>query len=437
MLKMAIHLFHQQFQLLIMDGNADQDVLYSVLPSSIHLDPFEAMGSGELGFLWIAEILNSGYGEEQREWMAREVVESLGRLFFREDSVVYTGMEPAWIPPLLEFLSLREKLYGREKPSLTALHILAASQGNADFCAKILPILVLLLLPTHPLQSRRLALTVFCTFRSGWFSSQMENVPSKDLNELIQAVGDPFQSPDFPLQGGKPMGRLYYDPMRVAVVLIKFASLDLWQNHLQPSNFTSLEEIVSTWDGKRDALTSMAFCKPPEGLFTATGIVMAVRRLEELQCSNTAEVVIMWAWTIGIVNLVDHDGWQLIESSTLQFYETHGMECPVALERYITSRTMESSYGLLLRDGHYWKSRVGDFFKLPVLKLELGFRSGYDTFLCLSQACQLKRLHQLFWYDLTMWKDTVTAEEVGEKSDVSLGRSVTLSPSMDWACDYP
>jgi len=31
--------------------------------------------------------------------------------------------------------------------------------------------------------------------------------------------------------------------------------------------------------------------------------------LEELQCPNAAEVVIVWAWTIGVVNPVDRDGW--------------------------------------------------------------------------------------------------------------------------------
>ena len=53
---------------------------------------------------------------------------------------------------------------------------------------------------------------------------------------------------------------------------------------------------------------------------------MTVKYLEELQCPNTAEVVIMWAWTIGVVNPVDHDGWQLIGRDTLRFYQTRGME---------------------------------------------------------------------------------------------------------------
>jgi hypothetical protein len=30
----------------------------------------------------------------------------------------------------------------------------------------------------------------------------MENVPSKDLDNFLQAVGDPFKFPDLPLQDG-------------------------------------------------------------------------------------------------------------------------------------------------------------------------------------------------------------------------------------------
>ena len=420
-----------------MEGKADEDALSSVLYASIHLDPFEAMGGGELGFLWITEILNSGCEESRREWMASQVVGSLGKHFFRKDSVPRISMEPAWIPPLLAFLSLSEKVDGRRKHNLTALRILATSPRSTDFGTTVLPILVSSLLPTYPLQSRRITLQVFYTFAPGWFSSQMENVSSEDLNKLVQAVGDPFQSPDFPLQDGKPMDLPYYNPKLVAAVLIGFASSDLWQHHLLRSNFTSLEVTVSTWEGKRAALECMAYCKPPKCLFTATGIVTAIRRLEELQCPNTTEVVIMWAWTVGVVDPVDRDGWQLIGSSTLRFCETRRMERLVTLKRYITDRIMESSYiqSLLIR--RHEESKVKDFVTLPALKLQPDFESRYHTFLNLSQTCQLRGLYQLFGYNTTTWKDAVAALEVGEKGDVSLGRSVALSSSMDWACDYP
>jgi len=171
------------------------------------------MGSGELGFLWIAEILSSRYGEEWRERMASEIVESLGNCISRKNLVSFIGTQPAWIPPLLGFLSLSEKLDKRRRRTLVALRILATNTGSADFGTMILPVLASLLLPAHPLQSRRLALKVFDRFMFGWFSPQMENVPSEDLNKLVRAVGDPFQFPDLPLQDGKPVDPPQYDPM--------------------------------------------------------------------------------------------------------------------------------------------------------------------------------------------------------------------------------
>jgi hypothetical protein len=53
-----------------------------------------------------------------------------------------------------------------------------------------------------------------------------------------------------------------------------------------------------------------------ELLRTPAKIIAAIRRLEELQCLNTAEVVILWAWTAGVVNPADHDAWGLIERYT-------------------------------------------------------------------------------------------------------------------------
>jgi len=266
----------------------------------------------------------------------------------------------------------------------------------------------------------------------------MENVPSEDLDKLVQAVGDPFQFPDFPLQDGKPVDPPYYDPMMVAAVLIRFASSELWRNRLQRSNFTSFEEIVSTSYGKKAALERIAYHNQlPESLFVATGIFMAIRRFEELQCPNTAEVLLMWAWTIGVVDPVDRDGWQLIGRGTLRFCETRRMEHLATLKRHITDRTMGSIPFELLYIGRYRKSGLDDFVELPVLKLQPDFESRCHTFLYLSQACRLRRLYQLFEYDPTTWKDAVAASGVDEKSDVSLEHSVALSPFMDWACDYP
>jgi len=97
-LNTAIHLFYQQFQQLVMEGEADFSNLIRVLRPLVHLDPFQAMGSGELGFSWIAEVLNSGYEEEYRREMASEVVGSLGKYLFREDPVPFIHLQPTWIP---------------------------------------------------------------------------------------------------------------------------------------------------------------------------------------------------------------------------------------------------------------------------------------------------------------------------------------------------
>ncbi|KAF9644460.1 hypothetical protein BDM02DRAFT_3121899 [Thelephora ganbajun] len=141
----------------------------------------------------------------------------------------------------------------------------------------------------------------------GWFS-QIENVLKWDLDKLVRAVGDPFLStPDIPLQDGKHVGTVNYDPMMTLVVLIEFASSDLWGNHPRRSNFASHEEIVSTEEGRMTALQPMLkmggnlwlelICMP-------TRITVAIRCLEELQCLDTVEVVTLWAWTIGLMDPV-------------------------------------------------------------------------------------------------------------------------------------
>ena len=92
-----------------------------------------------------------------------------------------------------------------------------------------------------------------------------------------------------------------YEPTDAAVLLIEFASSELWQNHLDSSNFTTCEEFLST-EGKRTVVEHMLKSPLPpwlKPLCRATTVVVAIRRLEELQCLNTAEVVIMWAWTVG------------------------------------------------------------------------------------------------------------------------------------------
>ena len=432
-LKAAIHLFDRQLRLLVVEGKACWDDLINALHALIPFDPFETMDSGDLGFLWITEILNSGYQERERQWLADEVVKLLGKYFHQVPDILI-GKRSAWIPPLLGFLSLSEKLDTTKSTRFIALRILAISPESADFGPTILPILTSSLLPNHPLQARRLALNIFLRFMSGWFSPQMEKVPSEDLDQFIQAVGDPFQFPDLPLQDGKPVDLPYDDPMKVMAALIEFALSDLWRNHLRRSNFTSFEEMVSTWDGKRTALKCIIEARlllVP--LSTAPKIAAVIRRLEELRCSNTVEVVIMWAWTVGTMNPVDHDGWKLIGRDTLRFYQTHGVERLATLKQHITIRV--GPPGMLLVPYSQYATR--SFYGLPVLKQLPVTVSRLDTYLHLSQACQLRRLYHLFGYDPTTWREAVGVEEVGKKRDVFSGHSVALVPSMDWACDYP
>ena len=433
-----IRLFHQQLQL----GKADHLLLTSALSTLTHLDPFQATGSGELGFLWITEILNSGYPEQWRERMAGEVVKSLGKHFFRKDPMDSTDLQPAWIPPLLGFLSLGEKLDTSKSSGFLALRILATSPGSADFGPMILPILHSTLLPTHPLQARHLALNIFLEFMPGWFSSQMEDIPTMDLERLVQAVGDPFQFPGLPPQDGKPVDPPNYDPMRATAVLIKFASSDLWRNHLRRSNFTSFEEMVSTWDGKKTALKCMINMEtdtPSEFLRTAAKISTAIRRLEELQCSNAVEVVIMWAWTVGVVNPVDHDGWEFIESDTLRFYQIRGVEGMVALKRHISDAdTSPWRFWILAKNYRAILPEARHFVERPVLKLLPETVSTQLAYLRLSQTCQSRRLYQLLGYDPVTWGEAVSAVGVDKTMPVSLRRSVLIPASFaDWACDYP
>lgn len=163
----------------------------------------------------------------------------------------------------------------------------------------------------------------------------MKRILNKDLCKLLQAVGDTFQFPDVVAAD--------YGSMRAVVVLMEFPSPDLWGNHLRRSNFTSCEEILST-EERRAALRCMFDTGSrswSEFLCTPAKVVVAIRRLEELQRSNAAEVIIPWAWTVGVVGTVDYDGWELIECDTLDLYRTHGIGRLTALSRHITDTTME------------------------------------------------------------------------------------------------
>ena len=445
-LKTVIDLFNQRLQISIREGKANLNGLVSVLSTLIELDPFNVTDTAEFGFSWIAEVLNSGYTESERDLMASTIMELLGKYFYPAVRKGSRHLQPAWIPPLLGFLSLSEKFYPMGSPpypGVVALRILSSSPRCSELGATILPILTSILLPTHPLQSRGLALEIFCRFMFDWIPLQTENVLDQDLDKLLRAVGDPFHFPsDPPPRAGRPAFAINYHPMRAIVVLIEFASSDLWRNYLHHSNFASCEETVSTEEGKRTALRWMLVVATdswPKSLHTPAKITAVTRRLEELQCLNTAEVVIMWAWTAGVIDPADRDAWRSIERDTLRFCQTNGMGCPMALKRHITDASMEGMHTAYLAQ-HYEgvPCRVGSVRQLaPALGPSPFPSDGHLTDLRVSQVCQLRRLYHLFGYDPTTWREAVTAGEGEQTTGVLSGRPVAPVSFIDLVCDYP
>ena len=425
MLDTAINVFNQQLQTSIASGKTDLTLVLSTLN---YLNPFRAMNSGRLGFAWITWILKSGYTERDRYLLAGKVVQLLGN---EVDTHPPKYFSPNWVPPLLGFLSLSEKFHTRGHlpvTGFTTLRILSCHVVDGDFGPTLLPILASTLLQDHPLQSRCLALKIFHRFTPGWFSRQMENVSDEDRGNLLRAVGDPFQFPDLPLQYGQPEGTADCKPMMAAVALVEFVSSDLWRNHLSRSNFNSFEEVVSTEEGRGIALGCMlskATHTWSEFLRTPTKIVAAIRRLEELQCLNTAEVAILWAWTTGVVNMADCDGWRLIERVTLEFYQTHGIGRLTALTRHVitNNKAIEGDHMefLLQCIHHEGSSRRSESPSAITKRAEKHLISSR-----VSRVCQLRRLHHLFGCGPVTWEEMVAAEGVGGEVDMSSGRSMTI-----------
>jgi len=434
-LDMAVLLFHQQLRRSTKDGEASPFFLTEFLSTLSHVNLFQRAGHIEYGFLWISDLLNSGYRDRERHMMASQVVQSLGDWFDSRD----LDLPPSCIPPLLDFLSLSEELRtvipSPSYPAFTALRMLLYITEYPDSGEMVLPILSSVLLPTRPLYSRSLALRIFCGFMVGWFSPRMEGVLYKDLNRFLQTVGDPFH---FQLPNGQPTTTSDYRPMVAAVILIGFASSDLWRNHVRRSNFISCEEILSTEEGRSAALGCMfhtAAYSWSEFLDTPTKITAALRRLEELQCSNTAEVVILWAWTSGVANTVDRDGWGLIEGDTVNFYQTHGISRLTALLRHTTDLAMEDlQMKFLLTRYRGSPCRVGSVRRLVSVKEASNeYLSEYLTDLRIAWVCQVKRLYHLFGYDPATWKEEFGTAEVEEES----GQFAMPVQPMERVRDYP
>jgi len=380
--------------------------------------------------------------------MVGPVVESLGKCLCSYDS--RQGQE-AEILPLLGVLSLSEKPHGwypRPHLGFIALSILSTTWLDVnitatDFAAAALPPLSSMLLPTHPLQSRKLALMVFCRLMPEWLSSYTENIMPEDLDEFLQAVGDPFQSTPDPLfLDWQSAERYKYEPLDSMIILIEFALSDLWRNHLRHSNFISCEEVLSTEETKRTLLDRMLFTAAR----TSAKIIAAIRRLEELQCPNMVEVVIMWAWTAGLINPTDHDGWKLVEDYTFRFYQTHRIERLATLKRHIIDGTDRVLY---LLKKHYGDSPCRTGCAKRHISSTPTPTDRDETDLAVSRVCQLRRLYHLFGHDPATWREAVvtegmavaeevvTSEEVDEETNVPPGCLVTPVPFIDWACDYP
>ena len=415
-------------------------VFISIFAALCHFDPSQATSIRDLCFSWTIDILDSGYTAVEQYWMAGKVVELAWKQVESEISQSDYKIQSAWVPPLLGFLQLSETFYSagpQPAPGALALRILAAHQGYGDFCPTILLILTSTLLPTHPLRSRRSALTVFRQLISGWLSSRMESVANNDRARLLQAIGDPFISiPDSLLQADRRLFISKYEPMWIAMVLVEFSSSGLWRDHLRRSNFTSCEEVTSTAEGKKTAFGYMqrvASTSWSQFLCSPAKIITAIKTLEELQCPNTAEVVLMWAWTFGVVDAVDHRAWRLIGRRTLGFYQAHGTGRLKILPRHIMDHTSPRT-----RRWDHWCRVEG--VRLPVRIAEgvrmLGSREDYLSDSPLARVCRLRRLYQLFGCDPATWEELVVVE-VAEEVDVSLGRSLNRVFSMDCGCDYP
>ena len=351
-------------------------------------------------------------------------------------------VEPAWTSLLLKFLSLCEKFPTTESPphpGSIALRILSRCSHD-NFDATHIPTLASMLSPDHPLQSRKLALAAFCRFAPQWFSPQMETVSGHRLNRLLQAVGDPLRFPPEPLQDqdGELERTTDYEPMEVVVVLIEFASSELWQSHLHPSNFASCEDIASTDDTLR-RMFGTALKKRPGFLCTPTEIVAAIRRLEELQCLHTAQVVIMWAWITGMADTMEQDGWKLVGGETLRFYRAHGTRSLAALKWCIINGDLKFQRTKLFAaryEGPPFRVRRSrrpsnlSYYQIP-------YQEEWATDCVISQACRLRRLYHLFGYDPTTWEEAVGAGEANEKREAIPKHSATPDPFVGWECDYP
>jgi hypothetical protein len=306
-LYIALNFLRGRLIAIIQAGNVQSGLINSTFSTLSDLDVSRVANFQGTCISWVHEIVNSGYPEGERYSMASSAVALLGKRF---DS---PSTEPSpltsEIRPLLDYLLLSENFPTAEfqsHPGVFALRLISTAPGYRHLQPAILPVLTSTLLQSHPLQSRSLALKIFQRPGLEWCSPQAEGFLDTERARLLEAVGDPFQfTPDLPPQNGQPTTATDYEPMRTAVLLIKFASSDLWRDHLRPSNFTSCEEMISTEEGR-----DLAFeCLDEVEMGDRSGLDLVIGRLEALECRNTVEAITLWARTNGIMKAAKDDIW--------------------------------------------------------------------------------------------------------------------------------
>lgn len=397
---------------------------------------------------WIGVVLGSARPDRDRYLLAGDAVALLtsGRRVNSEPPESLIQVQPAGVPSLLDFLLLSEKHYATYDPPYPGaipLRILSLSYsiGCGDLTQRLVPVLTSTLSTIHPLLSRILALKLFQEHGSEWLSSPMEKFSNTDRAKLLEALGDPFHF-SATLHSDteySPTVQVMYEPMDTAILLIEFASSDLWRDHLRPLNFSSCEEMVSTAWGRHLASNCMLnkkTCFRGEPLDTPARLVAAIRCLVDLQCWNIAEVVILYAWTSDIMDPVNHGGWKMIGRETERFYRVRGTARLGNLVRGIKARYRNKE----LRRGV--PCRV-EGVRRPV-RLATGREKSQWDMHYIHRACQLKRLYQFLGHDPTTLEEVVATAGISDDAFFGVelerrGRRVSVAPTqlLEFSCDYP
>ena len=135
--------------------------------------------------MWIAEILGSDAQRRALRNGQQSVAD--GESFLPEFPEHSHRVNPLGYPP--SYSSCRCARSSIPQNPRHPLHILSTNPKGAH--TRVIA-LTSILLPTHHLQTRSLALDVFCRIVSGRFFPQVEKFLDEDLGEYLRAVGVPF-----------------------------------------------------------------------------------------------------------------------------------------------------------------------------------------------------------------------------------------------------